>query len=243
MVTVDCYPQLGNSLFQLAAAESLAKENDDIANVTNFKAAELFNYCPEDKVDNSSYLFKESSFHYTKPDYMPNLKLEGYFQSEKYFKQEEGYIREILEIAPEYKFEKKDYCAIHVRRGDYLKQPQYHPVLPYSYYSLAVEKIEKETGCDRYIVFSDDPKWCKEIFTESKFQVRDRMYDKGHWFDFSEQTSCRFHIIANSTFSWWSAWLSKSEYVVAPDPFKRWFGPLYSHYNMKDLIPKKWTIL
>lgn len=242
MIKIHLYPQLGNALFQTAAAEALAKRNDDNAQVTNFRHAELFGYERNQTSRESTFLWKENGFNYREIQYMPNLKLEGYFQSEKYFIDEEDYIREIFEIDKKYQFEKKvDTCAIHVRRGDYLSMEYFHPALTMEYYIRAKCELEDTIGhTPRYIVFSNDVQWCRENFTDSCYEIRDRQYNKGDWYDFSEMVSCNYHIIANSTFSWWGAWLAKSECVIAPDTEKRWFGPGYAHYNMKDLIPQNW---
>ena len=90
------------------------------------------------------------------------------------------------------------------------------------------------------VIFTDDPKWAleEEMFESDKFYVSD---GNDNLFDMCFMSMCNYHIIANSSFSWWGAWLSDSEKVVAP---KRWFGPpLSEKNNTKDLLPDSWIKL
>jgi hypothetical protein len=104
-----------------------------------------------------------------------------------------------------------------------------------SYYEEALKHFDDR----QVIVFSDDPGWCKEqsLFSDDRFLVSESEDNK---IDLCLMTFCTSHIIANSSFSWWGAWLSNSEKVIAPS---KWFGPNNADKETKDLIPETWTII
>jgi hypothetical protein len=173
-----------------------------------------------------------------------NINLYGYFQSEKYFKHIEQKIREDFtwrddvwnmckeifdSIVPERKA-----ISLHVRRTDHLIKPTYHPVLPLSYYDEALSKFDKDFPV---LVFSDDPEWCneQEFFSDDRFLVSE---GGDNITDMCMMSMCEYQIIANSTFSWWGAWLSESENVIAP---KLWFGP--DGQDPKDIYVERWEYL
>ena len=184
--------------------------------------------------------------------------LHDYFQSEKYFKNVEDIIRKdftfkndimasCLEVMNEY----EDPIFIHVRRGDYVNQPDNHPPLPVSYYKNALEKYFKDDT--PVFVFSDDLDWCRENFKDDRFLIptENQLYEQTAdtndgrvksfvpYYDLCMMSLCIGGIIANSSMSWWGAWLIETPTapIVAPVP---WFGKNYSHYNMDDLIPVGW---
>ena len=89
------------------------------------------------------------------------------------------------------------------------------------------------------LIFSDDTEWCKEqeLFKPDRFMVSESNWNL---VDMCLMTMCSHHIIANSSFSWWGAWLSGSENVIAPS---RWFGDsgYTANHNTEDIIPDRWT--
>jgi hypothetical protein len=190
---------------------------------------------------------QESSFRYDKelvkrcPD---NINLYGYFQSERYFFHIEEELRkdfswrddvwnmckEIFDsIIPE-----GNAISLHVRRTDHLVKSSFHPVLPLSYYEEALSKFDKSLPV---LVFSDDPKWCneQEFFGDDRFLISE---GGDNITDMCMMSMCQYQIIANSTFSWWGAWLSKSENVIAP---KLWFGP--DGEDPTDIYVDRWEYL
>ena len=88
------------------------------------------------------------------------------------------------------------------------------------------------------IVFSDDPEWCEnhEAFSEDRFAISNNAAD----FDLCLMTLCKYHIIANSSYSWWGAWLGKSDMVIAP---KNWFGASCAHKSVEDMQFGGWLWL
>ncbi len=175
--------------------------------------------------------FSELSYN---PSY--NYYLDGYFQNEDYFNISSDIIRE--ELKPNNDFLKKiesiplnkNTISIHIRRTDYITSNGYHPVQSLDYYKSSIEMIG---DYDHIFVFSDDINWCKEnlkfdnmIFIEGNDEVEDI------WL----MSLCKNNIIANSSFSWWSAWLNKNENKKVIYP-KNWFGP---QVNSLVSVPKNW---
>ena len=168
------------------------------------------------------------------------ISLAGYFQTEKYFKHIEEEIRsdfsfkdEILEPCKEMIGSAGDAIALHVRRTDYLTNPN-HTALGLDYYKKALKQFDDTSSV---LVFSDDPEWCKEqeLFSGDRFMISE---SEDKYVDLCLMSLCKQHVIANSSFSWWGAWLSGSDDVVAP---VRWFGKDNQDKNTKDLIPERWV--
>lgn len=179
----------------------------------------------------------------------------GYWQSEKYFKHIQN------EIYSLYKFNNPidnysisclnkilltNSVSLHVRRGDYITSKAANEILGacgISYYQAATEFFKSKFNNVHFFIFSDDISWVKKNLN---FLTREECefieYDNGSH-DIDElhlMSRCTHHIIANSTFSWWGAWLNcnPEKIVIAP---KRWFRS--SGYETKDLIPEKWEQL
>lgn len=189
-----------------------------------------------------------------------NINLHDYFTTEKYFANVKDVIRkdftfkkEILEPCKEIVDELENPIFMHVRRGDYVVNPSAHPMCPISYYEKALEVFDENSPV---LVFSDSIEWCKEqdFFQGDRFllseydekysQTADTLLGKQNtlipYFDLCMMTLCNGGIIANSTMSWWGAWLmeNKTQPIVAPKP---WFGTHYNDYNMNDLLPDGWV--
>jgi hypothetical protein len=178
------------------------------------------------------------------------MYLNGYWQSEKYFKSAEDKLRSELCL-----FDKPDEAnqkildeivqcpavSLHIRRGDYITNPSaalVHGVCSLDYYHSAIRHITAHVENPYFFVFSDDPQWVKDnlkIGYPVQF-VEANGPDRGAE-DMRLMKSCRHHIIANSSFSWWAAWLNDrlDKIVVAP---RIWF--LDTKIDTKDLIPEQW---
>lgn len=172
--------------------------------------------------------------------------LSGYFQSYKYFK---GYEEQILKdftfknipnsievLAGE--ISNTNSVCVHVRRGDYVGNKN-HEVVNLDYYKKGIDLISEQTKIEKIYVFSDDIEWCKDnIKFEFETVFIGEEYvgykDSGHMYLMSK---CRNFVIANSSFSWWAAWLAPrpDKVVICP---KKWFGD--SSINTADLIPETW---
>ena len=181
---------------------------------------------------------------------LQNSLLIGYWQSYRYFAR----IRSLLqkEFQPKGKPNSKnselieflknnDTVSIHVRRGDYISNPnaaQFHGSCDLGYYRRGIEKLQAETHFKHTFVFSDDPAWCQENLDlpwKTTF-IKHNSGSEAYW-DIYLMSLCKAHIIANSSFSWWGAWLAgeQSKMVIAP---KRWTLAIDSDYS--DLLPAEW---
>lgn len=159
-----------------------------------------------------------------------NFYLNGYWQSEKYFADIRNDIINTL-VWPEVKdLNFTNSCSIHVRRGDYLKAQHVHPTQSIDYYNRAIDMIQPRGDI---FVFSDDIEWCKNNLT---FDNTIFMENNTNIYDLHVMSMCDDNIIANSSFSWWGAWLNQNENkrVICP---KIWFADgTYDH----DMKPAEW---
>lgn len=132
--------------------------------------------------------------------------------------------------------------GLHVRRGDYLNEKQYQGICSLDYYKRAIEIISKRCGKVAYYVFSNDEQWCREnlsvLFGESKVTYVNWNKGKYSYCDMQLMTYCKGLVIANSSFSWWGAFLNQQEnkFVIAP---KRWKN---AKYDLKIQMPE-WTLI
>ena len=103
-----------------------------------------------------------------------------------------------------------------------------------NYYKKALDQFDSDLPV---IIFSDDPEWCEEqeIFSGDRFMISE---SGDQYVDMCLMSLCKYHIIANSSFSWWGAWLSGHDNVVAP---LKWFAENNDDKDTKDLIPERWS--
>ncbi len=179
-----------------------------------------------------------------------NTYIEGYWQSEKYFKEIENIIRKEFTIkcgedSLNKKMSKvileKSSISIHVRRGDYVENPvtkEFHGVCSLNYYYSAIKKITDVVKNPHFFIFSDDPQWAKKNLKIS-YPVTYVTHNLGKkdFEDLRLMSLCKHHIVANSSFSWWGAWLCKNPNKIIYAPIK-WFRNAKN--NTKDLIPETW---
>lgn len=250
--------RLGNQMFQYAALRGIAAKheyeftipessfNDEWNEHQLFQAFTLSSLKNIGYVEEKFYKETDGHLHIFDDDYVKdcpdNVSLYGFFQTEKYFSHISESIREdftfksdILDpCKDEFKFD--EIISLHIRRGDYVNKSYYHPLCDLEYYENALKKFSSDIPV---IIFSDDPSWCKrqDLFSSDRFMVSDTGWNL---IDLCLMSMCSHHIIANSSFSWWGAWLSGSEKVIAP---KRWYGPAAQGILTPDLIPERWQIL
>lgn len=238
---------LGNMMFQIAAGASLAKEMkvdysytyDCWGSSTSYDISKypttIFKNIPkislrEIRLENYKK-YSEPSFEYQEIPRYDNLVLDGYFQSIKYFKNNTEHIRQLFSVETIDKY--LNHTFLHVRRKDYLKYENIHPVCSKDYYMSSLEFINP-SNC---IVVSDDMNWCKQNFVDSIFEFSDSKDDLQ---DLIIMKSCKNAIISNSTFSWWGAVLNKnSNMVIAP---QQWFGQ-QGPKNWQDVYCDNWKII
>ena len=254
--------QLGNQMFQYAATKGVASKldvpfmipnhreifDDGIGNrytILLYNAFKLTSanllgtFRTENYVQENGFTFNKDLF---KIDKKQNYSLYGFFQTEKYFKHIEKEIRKDFLFKDEIQEECSDLIkqftnpiALHIRRGDFVWNNKNHPPLGLDYYESALKLFDSDR---EVIIFSDDTEWCKEqeLFADDRFAVAE---GGDQFYDLCLMSLCDDFIIANSTFSWWGAWLGNRGRVVAP---KQWFGESLDH-DTKDLYCKGWTVL
>lgn len=237
-----CFEELGklgrwgNMRFQAAVSISLALQNNDTYLFpTGCGLEETTRITPEHFVSDLrphyQHSYQETGYTYSPIPYRPSLNLVGYFQSPRYWRGFEDQIRFLL--TPQLKFGfYPDYTSLHVRRGDYLTHRDCYILLDRrNYYDKAMEV----SGGKTFLIFSDDIEWCKNEFKGNEFEFSEGNTEE---VDFSMMMACSNNIIANSSFSWWSAFLNTNpgKKVIAP---RLWFGPKLAH-STADLLPKDW---
>lgn len=256
--------RLSNQMFQYAALKGIAKKHDyefcippkEIfgvfdKNVKKDKSCiyDLFELEKNNTVQVTGHrVVRENGFHFNEDLFEnceDNVDLLGYFQSEKYFKHIEEDIKQDFtfkkDIAEDCKsfynehFVDCDVISLHVRRGDYLINPN-HPVQEIEYYEKALNEFDSNIPV---LIFSDDPSWCEsqELFADDRFSISQGGDPIA---DLCIMTLCDYHIIANSSYSWWGAWLSDSKKTVAP---KNWFSGDCAKHDTKDLYCQNWIVL
>ena len=191
-------------------------------------------------------LFDPTVFQYYK-----NIYLDGYWQSELYFKDIRNEIIEDFLIKAPFGERATMYLAdiqtsksvsIHIRRGDYVSNTHtnnIHGVCDLNYYQIAINYMISNVENPKFYIFSDDITWCKihfdhldnKIFVENTNNALE---------DLELMKSCQHNIIANSTFSWWGAWLNQNtkKIVIAP---KRWFAEEKMEANSKNIVCESWV--
>lgn len=198
--------------------------------------------------------YVESQFTHIKN--LPFLKrayVSGYWQSEKYFNHyrdrllNEFKLKQDLSVFTNDIIQdtlKQTSVSLHVRRGDYITNPdanRVHGSCSLDYYKNAIEYIKKQNSLFKTYVFSDDIEWAKKNlnFIEDIFFI-----EKPNSIDDCEEmilmSKCQHNIIANSTFSWWGAWLNQNPNKLVITP-KKWFNDTTK--NCSDLIPVNWVRL
>lgn len=184
-----------------------------------------------------------------KGPYLINI-YKGGWHSEKYFKQYRESILSAFKfktnmLNPETRSIKRQIenttisVSLHVRRGDYLKKPwgiyDFSNVATDAYYFKAITYIKEHVGISAtFFVFSDDISWCRALFGDESFVYVSHNKDTDSWQDMYLMTRCKWHINANSTFSWWGAWLSDyPENTIVPQKF-------LNTLDTPDVYPDSW---
>jgi len=193
---------------------------------------------------------KEFSFDPSVLEAKGNIYLEGYWQSEKYFNEIKGillrelsfkYEQDAINMELSEQIQKTESVSIHIRRGDYVTNPvtnQVHGLCSLDYYKNSVNYITNKIPDCHFYVFSDDIPWVRTSFNlDYPVTMVDCNDDSTNYEDLRLMSLCRHNIIANSSFSWWGAWLNPNpdKIVVSPE---EWFKD--STKDAKDLIPESW---
>lgn len=173
----------------------------------------------------------------------------GYWQNEQYFKDIAEEIRVDFQFKNPLEKKNKDLLvqicqhnsiSLHIRRGDYLKDPFLGGLCGQDYYQHAINYIHLHVKSPKFFVFSDDILWCRENLTLPNITFIYWNKGSSSYVDMQLMSACKHHIIANSSFSWWAAWLNSNsdKIVIAP---KKWANDPNASVNMT--FPVNWIII
>ena len=203
--------------------------------------------------------YEEKSFAFDPTVFLQSddVNFQGYFQTEKYFEHCPEIIRKAFTFKPEIDLPARAYMAglrslrpgpwvsVHVRRGDYLKNPHLFTVVSADWCKAAMQWMRPQAGQPtqmagppQFLVFSDDIPWCREHLSGGDVTF---CTGHSHWQDMATMSLCDHHIISAGTFAWWGAWLNPNpnKMVLAPSP---WFQPAMKA-DIKDILPAGWFTL
>jgi hypothetical protein len=211
---------------------------------------------PNDCID-SIEDYNESSFHYDEiPLFKTNCKLNGYFQTDLYFKEYYETICNIIGIQEKQDLIKRKYIqnentiSLHFRMGDY-GHPLHHPIIPDTYYINCLHYIINKTNNENWNIYYACEKEDDAAVLIRINNIKNSLTSKGlhfikisndleDWEQLLLMSVCQHNIVANSTFSWWSAYLNKTNEKIVCYP-EVWFGPAKHNHNLKDLHPNTWN--
>ena len=267
-ITIGTNGRFGNQMFQYASLMGIADKQNCLYGIDYYNGNKiLWNQFTDNEFVNKNTLvlpkaFQLSALHcqekypildenkhfHFNPAFFntgDDIHLHGYFQTERYFKHIESTIRseftfrsDIIDAAQSYLKDKQTYetVSIHVRRGDYL-QFKHQGVCDLTYYANALQYFTNQSY--NFIIVTDDVDWAKSTFEGSgNFYISE---SNNQFVDMCIMTLCNHNIMANSTFSWWGAWLNQTsnKKVIAPS---KWFGPGVT-LNTKDLYLSDWIVI
>ena len=213
------YGRLGNQMFQYAFLFSLAKQKNysfcippdtDLEKCFNLSCS-ISHFNPTKKKHEPHFQF-DNKFP---SEYSDDCNYSGYFQTEKYFVDYKMHLQTEFDFNWEIKQKANDIrsltrepvISLHIRLGDYLKVSDVHPVCEKSYYTEALSQLPDDL---LIYIFSDDIEMAKQIFSDLKRKMV-FVENTDKYIDMCLMNMCNYHIIANSSFSWWGAWLSNSK--------------------------------
>ena len=254
MILMKIQGGLGNQMFQWACGRSLSIERHCslIIDTSSFIADRkrsfrlpLFNKINQAIFTSEVFVLNTSISGFTQitDDFKTfdfsrgEIHMNGYWQSELFFKNIKKVIEEDFNLI-NYEYILRKYpiidrtISLHIRRGDYVTSNGYHPVQPLSYYEKALDIIG---DWNKLLVFSDDIEWCKNNLNFDKVQF---VEEANEFETLYLMSHVQDNIIANSSFSWWGAWLNKNpqKRVIAPN---LWFGEI-SGICTDYIVPNTW---
>jgi hypothetical protein len=240
---------LGNILFQIATIWTLAKDNGDelcllgtnrhndiLSAWGRGNLSFLFNRFPQLESVPNDLIINCSNIHYIPLEYKREYQYQGYFPSEKYFKHRRSEILELFKCPDEFNDIINKYShlfnniSLHVRRGDYVLHSQIFSNLTMEYYINALALLPQDMSV---IIFTDDIPWCKQNFIGNRYVFIDEI----DYVSLYLMAKMKYHINANSTFSWWGTWLSEDDKAIVPN---KWFANDITGFNDKDIYPDSW---
>jgi hypothetical protein len=269
MIRVTLRGRLGNWLFQYAAGRALALRigTDLVLDLTerrrlldpwahrvrrllgHFDLRARYSIRPPFSRSNPTFRVPTWGFEPAALSLEDGAWLDGHFQSPLYFEDCAGTLRAELtprlekvrhrDASVEREIEGTNSVAVHVRRTDYAAKPARN-LCTLGYYERSMALCRGRLDQPRFFIFSDDLDWCRENLRAPDARLVDTRSEPRAVYDLALMSRCRHHIIANSTYSWWSAWLAQTEgqVVISPD---RWIlNDEWSALAMRDMVPASW---
>ncbi len=256
-VVVSFYGGLGNNMFQYAAGLSYAKQHNKSLKINgNFKNfSRTFFISENDHVkgrpdSKDSYIERRAVLEFRDAKNDPSFQyLDGYFQDENIFKEHRDLILKVFkfknELTPKNKvladqIKSINSVSVHIRRGDYLVAC-YNDILSNYYYNHAMDYIASKVENPHFYIFSDDIEWVKKnlrIKYPHTFVDNNREKESADQ-DMHLMSLCKHNIIANSTFSWWGAWLNQNPEKIVLVP-RVWLTGTNAKKDTKNVIPEDW---
>lgn len=250
MIHCKLHGKLGNNLFAIANGLSLSKKLNTELTIGKTATAGHYGIIPVDlsifkykftQTDNVNLknIYNEPTLHYNEIKIQDDTVVSGVFGSWKYFDdvREELCSKyfapsdEIVSSLSKYDVS-SNALGISVRRGDFLMLQHNHCVLSLDYYQEVINTYFQD-NIDSIYIISDDIPWCKTIFGDSVYYVRDTVGTQ-----LFIMTKMKHLIISNSTFAWWGAYLNQNNgTIIIPDP---WLGPALDHENTNDIYYPTW---
>lgn len=243
-------PEMLN-IFKPKRPSNLIKVKNRLLKILGFKEKEKINLS---NISNSNYI-KEPKFSFNAFlfDLNGDYYLDGYWQSEKYFTKISNKIRKDftfskfndtknIELAE--KISSENSISIHVRKGADYKKSITTGTCDIEYYKAAINFVTSKINDAKFYVFSDNIDWCKEnlSFCSPNYIDWNPAIGPGNHLDMQLMSYCKHNIIANSSYSWWGAWLNVNpeKIVIAP---KNWFNKKYCEFDTTDIVPDNWVKL
>lgn len=234
---------------KIATAEEIKRLKDGDNPRILLQLLKIFKKTPIVNSAKSHIIEKKFSFDEPILSLGDNIYLDGYWQSEKYFTNIQDIIRREFQIKTPpnpnnesmiKRIKTTDAVAVHIRRGDYVSDKNansVHGSATLNYYTKAAKIIIYSVKSPTFFIFSDDPQWVKENLSLPNSMIFiDHNGPEKNYEDLRLMSFCKHHIIANSTFSWWGAWLANNENQKVIAPLK-WFN---NNTDTRDLIPAHW---
>ena len=206
-----------------------------------------------ERISNKYFFQKEFRFYPEILDNLPkDIYLRGYWQSEKYFKDVEEEVRKAFtfdaftekeNIKAAEKMRNENSVAIHIRKGkDYMQQVLTAGTCPKEYYVKAIDHIRTHVDAPKFYIFTDNPDWVKENlgFIDYTLVNWNPVSGDKNYRDIQLMSCCKHNIIANSSFSWWGAWLNSNPNKIVIGP-KVWFNPEGKIKVVGDIICESWV--
>lgn len=251
--------RLGNQLWQIAWVYSQSKKNNCSGHIpSNWEYRHLFSVPEEMYLPSDGRSIDGGDFYYQELDYWNGLEADiwNIFQPS-----DEAWPR-IIDYVGDHVDGMKNGCSVHHRLGDYLNHPNHFPIPTSKYYIDSMKSVISENPDTIFYVFSDDIEGIKFSYQQYEFtkslidenrvvffhgtprpvEVVNRIGEPQDWLDLFAMSLCKNHIIANSTFSWWGAFLSLDESPRYPSI---WFGsnPDVATIPWERMIPETWTLI